>query len=87
MLHKTLVNLTLTIRRKYVPDLLLGPGTGLNIVRCNTVIESTVYIKVTVSNTVLGSIVCIKNKVLGSTARDIDTVPVDLKVHCAGTQW
>ena len=39
-----------------------------------------------VPNTVLRSTVSIKHTLLGSTRRVINTVPFDLKTHCAGTQ-
>ena len=77
MLYHTLVNLTVPICSSYVPDLLLGPGLGLNIVRYNTVLDSTVYVEIMVPNTLLGSTVCIKNKLIGSTACAINTVLVD----------
>ena len=52
--------------------LLLGPGSGLNIVQYNTVLASTYYVKITVPNTVVGSIVCVKNVVLVSIVRSIN---------------
>ena len=58
----------MTIRRPYVPDLLLGTGAGLNIVRYNIVLELTAYAKIVVPNTVLGSTVCVKNTVFVSTS-------------------
>ena len=86
MWHHTLANLTVTICSPYVPALLLGPGAGLNIVRYNTVLDSTAYVKIMAPNTVLGSTVCIKNTVLGPRVHAINTALVELKVHCAGTQ-
>ena len=53
-------NLTVTISRPYVPGLLLGTGAGLNSVSRITVLESTVYIKITVPNKLIGSTVCVK---------------------------
>ena len=65
------------IRRPYVPYLLLGTGAGLNSVRYNTVMDSTACVKIIVPNTILGSIVFIKNALLFSTERYINTVRVD----------
>ena len=59
-------------RRPYIPALLLVTDSELNIVHYNKVIESTAYINITVSNTVLGSKMCIKNTVLGSKSRAIN---------------
>ena len=56
----------MTIRRPYVPDLILGTGSGLNIVRYSIVLELTAYAKIVVPNTVLGSTVCVKNAVFFS---------------------
>ena len=72
-----LCNLTVTICRPYIPALLLGPSAGLNSVRYNNVLDSTSYVKILVSNTILGSSVCIKNTLLGSTSRTIITVLVE----------
>ena len=57
MLYHTLVNLHLTIHRPYVPGLLLGTGAGINSVRYNKVPDSTSYVNIMVSNTVIGSLV------------------------------
>ena len=54
MLHHNLVNLNVTIRRPYVPYLIFGPSAELNSVRYNTILDSTAYVKIMVTNTVLG---------------------------------
>ena len=58
----------MTIRRSYVPDLLLGNSAGLNIMRYNTVLDLTEYAKMVVLDTVIGSTACVKNNVFVSTA-------------------
>ena len=55
MLHQTLANFNVAIHSPHVPGLLLGPSDGINSVRYNTVHKSTVYIKITLPNTLLGS--------------------------------
>ena len=62
--------------RVRVPALILGTGGGINSVHYNIVLESKAYVKTTVPNKVLGSTVCVKNIVLGSKSRAINTVPI-----------
>ena len=69
--------MTVTICIPYYPALILGPGTGLNIVHYNKVLDSTSYVEIMVPSTVLGSTLCVKNTVLVSTSRAINTVLVD----------
>ena len=54
----------------------MGPGAGINTVHYNTVLDSKVYIKIMVPNTVLVSTVRVKNTVLGPIVRAINTVLV-----------
>ena len=56
--------MTVTIYKPYDSDLLFGPGVGINIMGYNTVFESTECVKTTVTDTVLGSTVRIKNTVI-----------------------
>ena len=70
--------------RPYVPDLLLRPSAGLNIVRYNRLIDLTVRGKIMVPNTVLGTTVLINNPVLGSTSHTISIVLVVLKLIAQG---
>ena len=70
--------MTVPIRRLYAPDVLLGPRYVIKSVLYNTPIGSTAHIKTMLHNKILGSTVCIKNTVLGSTARAINTVLVYL---------
>ena len=65
----------------------MSPGDGINSLFYNRLLDSTVYVKIMVPNTVLGSTVHIKNSVLDSTAHAISTVLVDENIHCAGTQY
>ena len=65
------------IRRPYVTDFLLGPDARLKIVRCNTVLDSTSHVIIIVPGKVIELTVCIKNAVIGSTYRVINTVLVD----------
>ena len=69
--------MTVTIRRSYVIDLLLGTGAILNSVRYNIVLDSTSYVKIMVPNVVLGSTVCVKNTVLVSKSCAVNVVLVD----------
>ena len=72
-----MVVLNVPIHMPYAPDFLLGPSAVINSVHYNIFLHSTAYVENMVPNTVLGSIVWIKNKVLGSKSRNINTVPVD----------
>ena len=62
----------MAVHMLYIPALLLGTGSGINIIRYNTVLDSTTYIKIMVPNTLLGSKVCVKNTVFGSTSLAIN---------------
>ena len=54
MLHRNLVYLAITKGSPYLPDSPLGPATGINRMHYNTVLVSTLYVKIAAPKMYLG---------------------------------